>query len=44
MELILVSLLFLAGAAFALLAVTLGVDSREGSNDPHRPADPVGIT
>lgn len=28
---------------FATLSTTLGVDSREGSDDPRRPIYPVGI-
>ena len=30
-------------AIFGLAAVTWGVDSRDGSADPRRPAYPVGI-
>ena len=31
-------------AAFAAAAMLWGVDSRDGSTDPRRPARPVGIT
>jgi len=36
-------LAFLNLAAFAIMATGLGVDSRELSDDPHRPSYPVGI-
>jgi hypothetical protein len=38
MELPILSLIIIAGVVFAILAVTLGVDTREGSDDPRRPA------
>lgn len=43
MELLLISLVLVALAAFAVTATELGVDSRDLSDDPHRPVYPVGI-
>jgi hypothetical protein len=37
-------LLFIASALLAVLADRFGVDSREDSVDPRRPAYPVGIS
>jgi hypothetical protein len=33
----------IALAVFAAASITWGVDSRDGSDDPRRPAYPVGI-
>ena len=41
MELLLITILILVLAAFAVTASELGVDSRDGSDDPHRPYTPV---
>lgn len=38
-----ISLAIMALATFAAAALTLGVDSRDGSDDPRRPSYPVGI-
>lgn len=43
MELLLITLGTGILAIFALLASELGVDSRDFSDDPHRPSYPVGI-
>jgi hypothetical protein len=43
MELLLIALVMGILAAFAITASELGVDSRDGSDDPHRPNYPVGI-
>ena len=43
MELLLIVLLMGFLAAFAITANELGVDSRDQSDDPHRPNYPVGI-
>jgi len=44
MELFIISLITLGLAAFATLSNELGVDSRDESDDPHRPYYPVGIS
>lgn len=44
MELLTIAIIMLALAVFAILADELGVDSRDGSDDPHRPNYPVGIS
>jgi len=44
MELLLISLITLVLGAFAVTANELGVDSREGSDDPHRSPYPVGLS
>ena len=41
MELLFLSLVALGFGVFAALAIGLGVDSRDLSDDPHRPAYPV---
>lgn len=44
MELLLfLTIIVVALAAFAVLANEIGVDSRDGSDDPHRPNYPAGI-
>lgn len=43
MELLLISLILMVLGVVAALADELGVDSRDLSDDPHRPAYPVGI-
>jgi hypothetical protein len=43
MELLLLFMIAVVFAAFAVTASELGVDSRDGSDDPHRPNYPVGI-
>ncbi len=43
MELLLIVLFMGLLAAFAITANELGVDSRDQSDDPHRPNYPVGI-
>ncbi|MDQ1324443.1 MAG: hypothetical protein QG587_1779 [Chloroflexota bacterium] len=43
MELLLIVLFMGLLAAFAISASELGVDSRDQSDDPHRPNYPVGI-
>jgi uncharacterized protein (DUF1499 family) len=43
MELLLLALIAVILAAFAVTANELGVDSRDGSDDPHRPNYPVGL-
>ncbi len=43
MELLLIVIGMIVLAAFATLASEIGVDSRESSDDPHRPSYPVGI-
>lgn len=43
MELLFLAILALVLAAFAVIANEVGVDSRDGSDDPHRPSYPVGI-
>ena len=43
MELLIIALVMLALGAFAVTASELGVDSRDVSDDPHRPQYPVGI-
>jgi hypothetical protein len=43
MELLLIAIAMVMLAAFAVTASELGVDSRDGSDDPHRPNYPVGI-
>ncbi|MHB8892123.1 MAG: hypothetical protein ACYC65_08765 [Candidatus Limnocylindrales bacterium] len=44
MELLLISLILMVLGILAVTANELGVDSRDLSDDPHRPAYPVGIT
>jgi hypothetical protein len=44
MELLTIAIIMLVLAVFAILAAELGVDSRDGSDDPHRPNYPVGIS
>jgi hypothetical protein len=39
-----ISLFILILAGFAVTANELGVDSRDGSDDPHRPSYPVSIS
>ncbi|HEY3335161.1 MAG TPA: hypothetical protein VGK16_07970 [Candidatus Limnocylindrales bacterium] len=43
MELLIITIGMIVLAAFATLANEVGVDSRDLSDDPHRPAYPVGI-
>jgi hypothetical protein len=43
MELLLLALVMGLLAAFAITANELGVDSRDSSDDTHRPNYPVGI-
>lgn len=43
MELLLIALLIVLLAVFAVTASEYGVDSRDGSDDPHRPNYPVGL-
>jgi hypothetical protein len=43
MELLTLAIIMLVLAVFGTLAVELGVDSRDFSDDPHRPSYPVGI-
>jgi hypothetical protein len=43
MELLMLILIAVGFAAFAAAASDVGVDSRDGSDDPHRPNYPVGI-
>ncbi len=43
MELLTIAIIMIILAAFATLANELGVDSREFSDDPHRPSYPVSI-
>ncbi len=43
MELLLIMLVMGLLGAFAITANELGVDSRDGSDDPHRPNYPVGL-
>ena len=43
MELLIIVIGMIVLAAFAIMATGLGVDSRELSDDPHRPSYPVGI-
>jgi hypothetical protein len=43
MELLLLVLIAVVFAAFAATAIDFGVDSRDGSDDPHRPNYPVGL-
>jgi hypothetical protein len=43
MELLLAAIALMMLAAFAVAASELGVDSRDGSDDPHRPNYPVGL-
>jgi hypothetical protein len=44
MELFAISLMTLALAVLAVLANEVGVDSRDESDDKHRPNYPVGIS
>ena len=44
MELFFIVMIMGLLAAFAVTANELGVDSRDGSDDPHRPNYPVGIS
>jgi len=44
MELLLIAALILLLGAFAVTACEFGVDSRDGSDDPHRSPYPVGIS
>ena len=43
MELLIIAIGMIVLAAFAAAANGLGVDSRDLSDDPHRPSYPVGI-
>jgi hypothetical protein len=43
MELLLIAIIILLLGAFAVTASEYGVDSRDLSDDPHRPSYPVGI-
>jgi hypothetical protein len=43
MELFIITLGMIILAAFATLASEVGVDSRDLSDDPHRPAYPVSL-
>jgi hypothetical protein len=43
MELFTIAILMLALAVLAILANEVGVDSRDMSDDPHRPYYPVGL-
>ena len=43
MELFLLLMIAVVFAVFAAAASDVGVDSRDGSDDPHRPNYPVGI-
>jgi hypothetical protein len=43
MELLIIAIGMIVLAAFAILANGVGVDSRDLSDDPHRPSYPVGI-
>ena len=43
MELIIMALGALILGIFAVTSSELGVDSRDLSDDPHRPASPVGL-
>ncbi len=43
MEFLLIAIMLVILAAFAVTANELGVDSREGFDDPHRPNSPVGL-
>lgn len=43
MELLLIAFGMIILAIFATLASEVGVDSRDLSDDPHRPSYPVGI-
>lgn len=44
MELLVISLFIVLLGAFAVGANEIGVDSRDGSDDPRRPSYPVGIS
>ena len=44
MELLIIVMGMVILAAFATLAQEVGVDSRDLSDDPHRPAYPVALT
>lgn len=44
MELLLIATITVIVALFSGLAVLYGVDSRDGSDDPRRPAYPVSIS
>jgi hypothetical protein len=44
MVLIAIALAVVLLAAFAITAAEYGVDSRDASDDPHRPSYPVGIS
>jgi hypothetical protein len=44
MELIAIAIITALLAAFAVSAAEYGVDSRDTSDDPHRPSYPVGIS
>ncbi|HEU0244913.1 MAG TPA: hypothetical protein VFQ75_13500 [Candidatus Limnocylindrales bacterium] len=44
MELFIIAIGMIILAAFATLANEIGVDSRDLSDDPHRPAYPVALT
>ena len=44
MELFIIAIGMIILAAFATLANEVGVDSRDLSDDPHRPAYPVALT
>lgn len=43
MELLLIFLVIVILGAFAVTAIETGVDSRDGSDDPHRSSYPIGI-
>jgi hypothetical protein len=43
MELLLLTIITALLALFAILASELGVDSRDFSDDPHRPSYPVSL-
>jgi hypothetical protein len=43
MELLVIAIIMLVLAVVGTLAAEIGVDSRDFSDDPHRPSYPVGI-
>jgi hypothetical protein len=44
MELLVIAMIVFLLAVFAVSASEYGVDSRDASDDPHRPSYPVGIS
>lgn len=44
MDLLLIAVIILLLGVFAVTACEYGVDSRDGSDDPHGPTFPVGLS